>query len=67
MRARVIHRIEIYAGPDRDGFYSIAKFWMTDYSPGHPLGENVTREHGQHFLVKSWDVPAKCEVLDKRR
>jgi hypothetical protein len=43
------HRIEIYDGPDRDGKYHYALFWMTDYSPGHPEGEYERRESGQHF------------------
>ena len=44
------HRIEIYEGPDSHGRFHYALFWWTDYTPGHPDGEYVRRERGQHFF-----------------
>jgi hypothetical protein len=60
------HRIEIYEGPNKNGYYHIAEFWMADYHPGHPLGEHRVAERGQHFLTNSWEEPIGCLVVDKR-
>lgn len=50
-----MHRGELYEGPDSLGRYSYALFWWTDYSPGHPDGEDVRREKGQHFFGRPPD------------
>lgn len=58
-------RIEVYEGPNREGNYHFALFWMADYHPGHPDGEYRTAERGQHFLapLKGYDnVP----MVDRR-
>jgi len=61
-----VHRIEIYEGPDKHGYYHIAMFWMADYHPGHPLGEYRHAERGQHFHTDHWETPDGCTILDKR-
>jgi len=43
-------RLEIYNGPDSVGRYHYAIFWLADYHPGHPDGENRTAWRGQHFF-----------------
>lgn len=45
-------RIEIYNGPDEEGRYSYAMFWVADYHPGHPDGEHRVAERGQVFFSK---------------
>jgi hypothetical protein len=59
-------RCEIYDGPDRNGDYHFALFWMADYTPGHPDGEHVRRERGQHFRANAADLPAGITIIDKR-
>lgn len=63
-RRNKFHRCEIYEGPDRHGNYHYALFWMADYHPGHPEGENVIRERAQHFRTK---LPEDVPTEDKRR
>ena len=43
-------RIEYHSGSDRLGRCSFSLHWMADYHPGHPDGEFVTRERGQHYF-----------------
>ena len=43
-------RGELYSGPDSQGRYHYALFWIADYHPGHPLGEYRRAERGQHFF-----------------
>lgn len=47
---RVYRRLELYDGPDRHGRYHYALFWLADYHPGHPAGEDRIAERGQHFF-----------------
>ena len=57
------HRIEIHAGPNRNGAYHFTVFWMADYHPGHPLGENRWAERGQGFLANPDDYgPREIQV-----
>ena len=42
-------RGEIYSGPDQQGNYHYALFWLADYHPGHPGGEYRIAERGQHY------------------
>jgi hypothetical protein len=44
-------RIEIESGPDSLGRYHFTLYWLADYHPGHPDGENVIRERGQCFFA----------------
>lgn len=45
-------RIEYHSQPDDLGRCEFTLFWMDDYHPGHPLGENRTAERGQCFFAK---------------
>ena len=45
--AKGYSRIEVHSGPDSHGRYCHTRYWLTDYKPGHPDGEYVTREVGQ--------------------
>lgn len=58
--AKFYTRIEVHSGPDRLGRYSHTRFWMTDYTPGHPDGEYKLREVGQVFFC---ELPPKDEIL----
>ena len=58
-------RIEVYTGPDRFNRYSHARFWVTDYCAGHPEGEYVRRERGQHFFSQLPETDAP--IIDKRK
>ena len=60
-------RAEIYEGPNKHGEYHYALFWMTTYHPGHPDGEYVLRERGQHFLAQFPNWAKSLPTLDKRR
>lgn len=53
-----ITRVEVYSKPDERGRVHHARFWMTDYVPGHPDGENKLREVGQHFFS---ELPRKFQ------
>jgi len=44
-------RIEYHSGSDSLGRCHFSLHWMTDYTPGHPDGEYVRRERGQHFFA----------------
>lgn len=59
----MMHRCEIYSGPDSLGRYHYALFWMADYHPGHPAGEHGQRERGQHFFGKP---PDDVPQVDRR-
>ena len=56
-------RCEVYEGPDAQGRYSYALFWMTNYHPGQPDGEHGWKERGQHFYGK---LPQNIKFVDKR-
>lgn len=43
-------RVEVYSDPDARGRCHFAIMWVSDYHPGHPDGEYVTRERGQHYF-----------------
>jgi hypothetical protein len=43
-------RVEIMSEPDSRGRVHYAAFWIAEYHPGHPEGEHMTRERGQHFF-----------------
>ena len=59
-------RIELHEGPDQLGRYSWALFWMADYHPGHPDGENRIAERGQHRFGVIPDKYAHLPVDDLR-
>jgi len=61
-----IHRVEVYAGPNRGGEYHYAIFWMADYHPGHPEGEYRIAERGQHYLASLDSIPKDIKWEDKR-
>lgn len=42
-------RIEYHGKSDKEGRSHFSLHWMDDYFPGHPDGEHVLRERGQHF------------------
>lgn len=44
-------RIEYHGKVDSEGRCHFSLHWMDDYFPGHPEGENVRRERGQHFFA----------------
>lgn len=58
-------RLEIYSGPDSHGRYHYALFWMADYHPGHPNGEDRWAERGQHFFGTPPDYPPH-QTTDRR-
>jgi hypothetical protein len=47
-----VHRIEVWQGADRDGMCRFTKFWLADYHPGHPQGENRLAERAQAFHAR---------------
>lgn len=59
-------RLEIYEGPNKQGDYHYALFWMADYHPGHPEGEHGLRERGQHFLAPIPKWTDSLKQVDKR-
>lgn len=59
-------RIEIYEGPNKQGNYHYALFWMADYHPGHPDGEYGLRERGQHFRAPIPEWTDSLKQVDKR-
>ena len=42
-------RIEVVSGPDAMGRYGHFRYWLADYHPGHPDGENRRAERGHIF------------------
>ena len=58
-------RIEYLSRSDQWGRCRFTLFWMADYHPGHPLGENRHAERGQVFYAdpESYGHP-RPEVLE---
>ncbi len=76
MREKGYTRGEIHSSPNKEGKYSHTRFWMADYHPGHPEGEDRWAERGQCFLaelpphesVEVWvDKRNSGRVVTKRR
>jgi len=44
-------RIEYHGPLDKDNRCRFSLHWMDNYFPGHPEGEDVRRERGQHFFA----------------
>ena len=42
-------QIEYHGPTDTHGRCHFSLRWIDDYFPGHPEGEHVRRERGQHF------------------
>lgn len=60
-------RMEIYEGPDRDGRYHFALFWIAPH-PGDKvagIAPGEIRERGQHFRADPKHYPARV-VIDLR-
>lgn len=57
-------RIEYASGSDKDGKCRFTLFWMADYHPGHPKGENRLAERGQAFHAdpRSYGYPRPEET-----
>lgn len=49
-------QIEYHGPTDTHGRCHFSLRWIDDYFPGHPEGEHVRRERGQHFHAD----PRKC-------
>jgi hypothetical protein len=47
--ARMNTRIEYHGPLDVFGRCHFSLHWMDSYFPGHPDGEHIVRERGQHF------------------
>ena len=43
-------RVEIMSEPDSRGRVRYVAYWIAEYHPGHPEGEDMTRERAQHFF-----------------
>jgi len=41
--------IKYHGNSGADGRSHFSLYWMDDYFPGHPEGEYICRERGQHF------------------
>lgn len=52
-------RMEVHEGPDSHGRYHYSLHFMDDFFPGHPEGECVVRERGQHFFGLLPDISIK--------
>ena len=50
-------RLEVFDGPDRCGKWGYWLFWLADYHPGHPDGEDRIAERGQAFRAPLPVVP----------
>ncbi len=58
------HRVEILEGPNSNGGYHFALFWMAWYHPGRSGGEYGWGERAQHFRAK---LPQGVPRVDLRR
>lgn len=62
MTTTKIHRIEIHGTTDELGRCSHTIFWMADYHPGDPRGENRVAERAQcRFGVPPTKTPRGYE------
>ena len=59
-------RIEYHTPSDEQGRCRFTLYWMADYHPGHPLGENRRAECGQVFYAdpESYGHP-RPEALER--
>lgn len=62
-RAMNITRSVRHSAFDEQGRCSYSLFWMADYYPGHPKGENRVHERGQCFF----GVPPRGLIFDEVR
>lgn len=58
-------RVEVMGEQDSMGRVAHIRFWMAHYSPGHPDGEHVRREHGRVFRHAT--LPEWCTEETRRR
>ena len=63
-RREMAERIEYLSKTDDRGRCSFLLYWMADYHPGHPDGENRVAERGQCFRAdpRNYGWPRPEEV-----